>query len=1145
MDVRNANKANGIDAATDYTVLYQQLFDHMKNGVAVYEAAENGNDFIFKDMNRAGLLMDNMTRESVVGKSVLDVFPGIVDFGLFDLFKRVWQTGNAESLPISQYKDGRITAWRENYVYKVPSGEIIAVYEDLTHQKVMEDKLRDSEQQLKYAFEATRDGLWDWDLNKNTLQCSPAWFEMLDYAPDEIAATFDLFESSLHPDDKDRTIAIVQQYLSGQRPDYETRFRFKTKSGSYKWIFARGKVVQRAPDGTPMRMVGTHVDISEQKKIENEKQAQYRLLQSLLETIPNPVYYKDIHGYYIGCNKAFEQYTEIKVEDLVGKNVHDISTLEFAADDEARDRQLLEASGIQRYETHIKSKAGEMRHVIFNKATFNDSEGNLAGLVGTFSDITSRKLMEEEIIASEKRLQFILDTVHTGIMMIDPEDHTIVDINPAALDMIGATRDEVLNKECHQFVCPDEKGFCPITDLSQNVDNMEKILLAKDGRKLNILKKAKPINIKDHNYILESFVDITGLKEAQKGIERENAKFSAMISGMEEGVVLADRDNKVVEVNQYFCNMVGMSKADIIGENIEALHHGAIAKKANAHIMSLKKETEHRSPIVIQCPLNDLEIILRVQPIYRDNNYEGVLLNLINVTDLVTARRQAEQASRAKSRFLANMSHEIRTPMNAIIGFTEILGNQVTDEKHQYYLKAIESSGKTLLTLINDILDLSKVEAGKLELQYAPFNPGDLIEDITQMFSRKVDKKGIDLTVDIAPDLPGAILLDESRLRQVLINLTGNAVKFTEEGFVRITVTTQAVNSDTLDLIITIADSGIGIQSDQLERIFDTFTQQSGQSNAKYGGTGLGLAISKKLVRMMNGDVLVSSKLGEGSVFRVILKEVQVADQDRILPNFSCEMDSVRFGPATILVVDDIESNRELMRSILESYGFRLLMAENGREGVDLARKQMPDLILMDIKMPDMDGYEATRLLRDDKRTQQIPIITVTASAMKEDAALISQLMDAYLLKPVNRYTLIKKLMEFLPFSMQDQREKTSDFSATAGPDDRADEYAAFLNGERLDELLAKLDSEFSAVWENISDTLSINDIEEFGIKLRDMGVAHKYPLLEQWGAKLYQQATMFDLDALPDTLNRFEQIRIQIQKDNFERQTSNSSGEQ
>ena len=376
----------------------------------------------------------------------------------------------------------------------------------------------------------------------------------------------------------------------------------------------------------------------------------------------------------------------------------------------------------------------------------------------------------------------------------------------------------------------------------------------------------------------------------------------------------------------------------------------------------------------------------------------------------------AEKSNQAKSLFLANMSHEIRTPMNAILGFSEILNSKLQDSKLLQFSKNIHFSGTSLLKLINDILDLSKIEAGKFDLQYNSTSLKQILFHIETLFSEKAQKKGLRLEIDLTKHVPLNLLLDETRLNQVLINFIDNAIKFTKEGFIRLSIEAQPTDQTNkfVKLIIRIDDSGIGIPQDQQDKIFKAFEQVSEQETSEYGGTGLGLSISLHLIKMMGGSISVQSQPDKGASFIIELPKVEIpGDQNNDLrsPN-----GNISFSPAKILLADDLEINRELILNFLSGYQFDIRQASNGIEVVDIARDFQPDLILLDMKMPKMNGYDTAIALQDDPDLRHIPIVIITASAVKNDTERINKISNDFLTKPFNCQELMAILKKYIDY---------------------------------------------------------------------------------------------------------------------------------
>lgn len=587
----------------------------------------------------------------------------------------------------------------------------------------------------------------------------------------------------------------------------------------------------------------------------------------------------------------------------------------------------------------------------------------------------------------------------------------------------------------------NEKNFEPnFVEFLQN--QIEELKQKNKELELLLLEYERAIDSSSsYKTLMEVAQDLIELRRAQAALKKERDYFKNVLDNSADAIGIVDAKGRFIRWNKRAEELFGFSFEELKGKSAFDLYEDK--KTLDKMLTELRKkgyvrdfEIEVRTKSGRFLPMG-----MSISVLKEDGKVIGsvcVARDLSQIKqaqmELKRSKEEAEAASRAKSEFLANMSHEIRTPMNAILGFTETLLSETTNERHRRFLETILQSGRNLLALIDDILDLSKIEAGKLKLQPEPMDIKAVIYEIRSIFMEEAKRKGLKFTVDISPYVSEILILDDVRIRQILTNLVSNAIKFTEKGKVTIYLSQIIKAKDKVDVIIKVADTGIGIPKSQQEVVFENFRQQDNQKTKKYGGTGLGLAITKKLVELMGGEILLESEEGKGSIFTVILPNVKVGENQvkRNTKDFQEEGTVIQFKDSSVLIVDDISYNIEVVENLLKDTKINIFGATNVKEANSILENNDIKLIFMDIRMPDIDGISFTKKLRQEQRFRDIPIIALTAMNIKDKLDEINKYFQGYILKPLDKKQLISILKNFLPWEYTKKshvKEDNLDFS--------------------------------------------------------------------------------------------------------------------
>ena len=868
---------------------------------------------------------------------------------------------------------------------------------------------------------------------------------ILGYMPEQMTAAAFRYLDHIHPDDRDPIVQEIQHVIAIGAKHCEQSYRLRDSSGSYRWFYDFTQLL-RDSAGAVTGLRGYLFDQSHLKASELALAEERERLANVIEGIQVGTWEWNVQTGQTRFNERWAAMLGYTLAELEPISIRTWMALTHAADLAEQERRLQRhfAGEYEAYDCEIR-----MRHKAGHWVWVHDrgrvitwtASGEPLMMFGTHTDITARK-------RSEKRARDILDNTHIQMWASNGTHYDYFNRELAAY--LGVAHDQRLTIELWlAAVHPDDRDRAVATwqrhwETQTAHDNYFR-LRRHDGVYRDFYCHAVPIfDEADRLSHFQGFnLDITERKAA----EALRQRLQLAIDQSSETVVITDTAANIEYANPAFERITGYSRAEVLGKNPRILKSGCqedtfyeqlwqtllAGQTWQGELINRRKDgelyTEAASITPVLNPQGDITHYLAVK---RD-----ITERKAAEAAITQAKAEAEQANQAKSAFLANMSHEIRTPLNGVIGMTQLLQDTALTAQQRQYMDTLQTSAETLLSLIDDLLDLSKIEAGKLSLEHTSFELARLLQEITTMLTPRAQAKGLRLTWHIAPTVPTALQGDPTRLRQILVNLAGNAIKFTSAGEVSVRVRLAENRPTAAVLHFAVTDTGIGIAPDQQARLFDPFTQADASTTRHYGGTGLGLAISKQLVEAMGGEIGVTSEPGRGSVFWFTAR---LANANAPAPAAAAEtladlQACIRDRQPRLLLAEDDPTNQQVALGLLDKLGGLIELANNGREALQALAADAYDLVLMDVQMPELDGFEATRRIRDPASgvaNPAIPIIAMTAHALSGDRErCLAAGMDDYLSKPLDPEALARLLVRWLPASPD---TPPSDAPATAQP---------------------------------------------------------------------------------------------------------------
>ena len=934
---------------------------------------------------------------------------------------------------------------------------LVLFFRDISERKRTEDALKKSEESFRMLIEEARDVVCRITPQGMVEYCSPAVTAFGGYtAEEEIGQPIAKYFAD--PQQLPQARAVLAEAVR-TREARGLEFLYRPKTGEPFWAEAIGKPIVAGGEVVAINCIVR--DASERKRAENLLRAseeQHRLLiQNSLSAIAVHKIVLDESGrpidyVFLNANPAFERHTGLCAEDVIGRRVTEVLPgIAGAPFIEIYGKVAITGESVS-FEQYAEPLG---RHYFVN--AYRVAEGQFATV---FVDVSERKLAEQALSESEKRLRSITDAAQDAILMMDIRG-AINYWNPAAESMLGYSPAEALGMNLHELLAPDaflESHRAAFPEFIRTGrgnaigKTLELAARRKDGQEIQVALSLSAVSVSGEWLAVGILRDITERIRVENALRRSEELYRTLVENI-------DADHTILTVNPAQARMFHKPAESFRGKKCfrEFEHRESVCEHCPGVQAMAKGQAAMAETEGVRDDGSRFFAKLKVFPLLLEGNETAFVELVEDITERKRAEKRQEQytvalegqkraieelygaaevANRAKSEFLANMSHEIRTPMTAILGYADLLAGQLEDPSHLDALDIIRRNGAHLLNVVNDILDLSKIEAGKLRVERRACSPAAILADVVSLLRVRADGKGLALKLEFAGPMPEAVWTDSARLRQILLNLVGNAIKFTEIGDVRVVARLARGDAPQPKLVCEVVDTGIGMTTEQVENLFRPFQQADASTSRKFGGTGLGLAISKRLAEFLGGDITATSQPGRGSTFVLTIDPGSlngVALLDHPSEAIVAPATSPAAGDAQtrlscrILLAEDGVDNKRFISFLLTKAGAEVTTVENGREALETALAALPgrgrrcddprapfDVILMDMQMPVMDGYQATRRLREEGYTG--PIIALTAHAMADDRQKCLDVgCDDYAAKPIDRARLLNVITGVLP----------------------------------------------------------------------------------------------------------------------------------